>query len=444
MINCSGFGGFCRKILGLAVCTFICAGEAQCQESCLGPFSETDCCPSCDDGGWCCFDSDRTTLTGDWAGFRPGLVESGVNFQADVTQFYYGVVSGGVEQRFRYSGHGDYVLNIDAGKLGLQPGWFLKVKAEHRFGNTIGEEAGTLYPPTVLSDLPSRETEELLLTNVLLTKALSPNLLVFGGKLDTLDGDMNTFAHGRGKTQFSHSAMVINPIALRTVPYSTLGAGFAWLEEGEPLFTFMVLNPTDTVNTTGFDELFSEGVSLAAELRLPTEFFGLPGHQLFAGTWSSRNYVALGQDPRIILPEVPINEASGSWSLYWNFDQYLVVDRCDSSKGWGIFGRAGIADDEANPVSYFLSLGIGGNSPVPGRSDDTFGAGWFYSGTSDEIGPLLTGALGPVSDGQGVELFYRTQITPWFHITPDLQILMPARENVSTALVAGLRANLSF
>jgi porin len=179
---------------------------------------------------------------------------------------------------------------------------------------------------------------------------------------------------------------------------------------------------------------------MSAEVRLPTRFLGMPGHQLFGATWNSRDYVSLGQDPRVVFPDVPINETTGSWSLYWNFDQYLVMHDCDPTKGWGVFGRAGIADDEANPIDYFLSCGIGGTNPNHGYQNDTFGMGWFMSGTSDEIGPLLTGVLGPVGNGHGVEIFYNREVTKWLYVTPDFQVLFPARDNVDPSIVVGLRA----
>lgn len=380
-------------------------------------------------------------LTGDWCGNRSWLAERGVTFQLDIAHFYQGVASGGIRRTDRYGGHGDYVTNVDFGALGVQDGLFLKVRAEHRFGENINRDTGALLPASVLADLPVADSEELLLTNVLFTQALSERFAVFFGKLDTLDGDPNAFAHGRGKTQFSNTGFVANPIALRTVPYSTLGCGFAILgDEGEPLFSYTLLNSVDTAETAGFDELFEDGVSMAAELRLPTEFGGLPGHQLFAGTWSSRDYVSLDQDPRIILPTVPINEASGSWSLYWNFDQFLHVDPCASGRGWGLFGRAGVADDKANPLSWFLSFGVGGNNPMRGHGADTFGVGWFVAGSSGEVGPTLETVLGPIDDGHGVELFYNWQATPWLNVTPDLQVIVPSRENLEPAIALGLRA----
>jgi porin len=122
-----------------------------------------------------------------------------------------------------------------------------------------------------------------------------------------------------------------------------------------------------------------------------------------------------------------------------------VTDRCSPGKGWGYFARAGIADQDTNPLSYFLSAGLGGTSPIAHREDDSFGIGYYYAGTSDQIGPLLTAALGsPIGDGQGVELFYNAAVSPMLTITPDLQVISPARENLDPALVAGLRMNLAF
>lgn len=391
-------------------------------------------------GGIC----ERPVLTGDWGGRRSSLASSGVTLDADNTSFYFGNTSGGLNRQFDYGGHGDYVFNVDSGKLGLMEGQFWKIRAEHRFGESISNDTGALLPATVLADLPVSTSEDVYLTNVLLTQFLSEELAVFAGKLDTFDGDANAFASGRGKTQFSNMAMVANPVALRTIPYSTLGAGFIVLFEKQPIFVFTVLNATDTTRTSGFEELFNDGAALSGFLRLPTNFFGRLGHQAVGATWSSKDFVSLGQDPRIILPDVPIARQSDSWSLFWNGDQYLVTDPSNPARGWGVFGRAGVADEDANPVAWFVSGGLGGSSTLVGRPADTFGIGWYHVGSSDELGPIIENAFGPIGDGDGVELFYNIAVTPWCHVTPDLQILRPAREAVETAVVAGVRANVNF
>lgn len=375
---------------------------------------------------------------------RQQLAESGLTFQNNLTQFYFGNTAGGAEQDFRYAGHGDYLANFDFGKMIGTPGAFLKLRAEHRFGETINDAAGVVLPPTLAGDLPVLNSTNVYLTNVLFTQALSESFVLYTGKLDTLDGDMNAFAHGRGIRQFSNAAFVANPIALRTIPYSTLGAGMAWLLEGEPWLVFNVLNATDTTRTAGFNELFNDGVALATEMRIPTNFFGKPGHQLFAGTWNSRDFTALDQDPRILFPNVPIAKQTGSWSLYWNCDQYLVTDAANPKRGWGYFGRAGIADQGTNPIGYFLSSGLGGSSPLQSRERDSFGVGYYYSKTSDDIAPFINTIFGGFGDGQGVEMFYNIATGKRLTITPDMQVLVPSREQLDTALVVGLRANYNF
>lgn len=397
--------------------------------------SHCNSCPgsSCGSGG----------LMGDWMSFKSSMQDNGITFVSNITQVYQGVTHGGLEQTFNYGGNADYLLNFDFGKMGIQEGLFLKVRAETQFGESLGTRTGAVLPSAVVTTLPVADEHVTALTNFVFTQALSENFAVFAGKIDTLDGDMNAFAHGRGKTQFMSSPMIINPIAVRSIPYSSLACGFAILGEGgEPLFNLTVMNPEDTATTSGFDSLFEEGVAIAAELRIPVEIGGLPGHHLFAGTWNSRDYNSLDQDPRILVPalNVPIQQVSGSWSLYYNFDQYLFVDPCNAKRGWGVFGRAGISDGDPNPMEYFLSFGVGGSSPIRCREKDTFGVGWYYNGASNELGPVVSQLLG---DGYGVEMFYNIAVTDNLYVTPDLQIIDGGIQvNDDTAIVAGVRVNL--
>ena len=387
---------------------------------------------------------DECVLFPSLAATRKEWEQSGFALQNNLTQFYFGNTSGGAQRDFRYAGHGDYLANFDFGKLIGKQGAFLKLRAEHRFGETINDAAGVVLPPTIAGDLPVLDSTNLYLTNCLFTQALSESFVLYAGKLDTLDGDMNSFAHGRGIRQFSNGAFVANPIALRTIPYSTLGTGMAFLMEGEPWLIFNVLNATDTTRTVGLDQLFNDGVALASEMRIPTNFFGKPGHQLIAGTWNSREFTSLDQDPRILFPNVPIAKQSGSWSLYWNCDQYLVTDSSNPKRGWGYFGRAGIADQGTNPLGYFLSGGIGGSSPFETRQRDSFGVGYYYAATSNEVAPFINAIFGNFADGQGVEMFYNIATGKRLTITPDLQVLVPSREKFDTALLVGLRANYNF
>jgi len=130
--------------------------------------------------------------------------------------------------------------------------------------------------------------------------------------------------------------------------------------------------------------------------------------------------------------------------LYWNCDQFLVVDPADTTRGWGVFGRAGIADQNTSPIDAFLSCGVGGNAWGRTRPHDTFGLGWYLASTSPRIGTLITSQFGPIGDGQGIECFYNYAVTPAVRITPDVQYVVPSLRSAEPALIAGVRAVVSL
>ena len=55
------------------------------------------------------------------------------------------------------------------------------------------------------------------------------------------------------------------------------------------------------------------------------------------------------------------------------------------------------------------------------------------------------GALGiALDDLQGGEVYYNYEVTPWFHLTADLQAIQPQTASQDTAIVLGLRAKLDL
>src|SRR5688572_13384709 len=263
----------------------------------------------------------RPALTGDWGGLRNTLAAKGVNLDVDLVQSLQGLNSGGLAADsvlYRYGGHAEYLLNVDTGKLGLWPGGFLRLKGESQFGSYLrGDDTGTLLPTDAAALYPLPFDEETTLTSVVFTQFLAKWFGLYLGKIDTFSGDANAFAH-EWKTQFMSTGLGPNPVTFTTVPYSTLGAGVLLLPKDSVLVNFSVLSPDGTADSAGFDELYEEGIVLAGELRVGIKPFGLPGHQLIGGTWSSKTFNTLQQDPRLLLTiiglpvNVPIRQQSGS------------------------------------------------------------------------------------------------------------------------------------
>ena len=190
-------------------------------------------------------------------------------------------------------------------------------------------------------------------------------------------------------------AFVFNPIVGTTVPYSTLGTGFSLLREGEPLLTFSVLNSTDTTNTSGFGQLFNDGVLLSASPAAAdaTSATG-PGISCWAppGTTDVQSRFS---DAYIDYPDVVIPTTRGSWccsgisiNTWWSTP--------DEPRAAGARSAAP-ASPTTTPTRWpgSSASASAATCPIASRPADTFGVGWYYAGTSGQIGPLITAAVRP-------------------------------------------------
>jgi porin len=398
---------------------------------------------------------ERSTLVGDVGGLRTGLLESGVKLDISTTQFYQGIASGGIEQKFNHVGRNDYILNVDGEKAGLWRGLFITLHGETRYGDGINRFTGAIMPVNTASLFPAPTGDQSALTAVKVTQALSEEFVTFAGKINMLDELSQPYAGGRGVDAFMNTGLAFPVASVRSVPYSTLGAGFAVLQDLHPVFSMMVLDTNNTPTTTGFETFFDNGATVISKLDIPVELLGRPGHQGIWGTYSSGTYNDLSPtayiDPNYGPVLVPAGVDTGSWSLFYSADQALYVDPNDPRRTWGVFTNIGLSDDAPSPVRWSANVGVGGSSPLRSRPLDTFGVGYAYTAYSTPVQTLAPFFL-PVRNDEVVELFYNVAVTKWCRVTPNLQILVPAREQtlppgiqpIDTAVVFGLRAKVDF
>lgn len=397
---------------------------------------------------------DRPVLLGNLGGLRDDLAARGIGFNVNSTQFYQGVTTGGVRRQFEYAGRADYLLNVDGEKAGLGKGFFAFLHGETRYGDTINFDTGAIMPANSGMLFPVSNGTATALTGVKLMQALSPDFVVFGGKINTLDELKQPFAGGRGVDAFMNLSLILPVAAARTIPYSTLGGGFAVLRNMQPILSGMILDTNNTPTTSGFEKAFNNGATLLARLETPVSLYNRPGHQAVWGTYSTGTYNDLAPtayfDPNVG-PVIAFGQVQSSWSVFYSADQALYVDAGNPARSWGLFTNVGLADNGPSPIRWSANIGVGGSSPLASRPLDTFGIGYSYVGYSDPVKDLAPVLL-PVRDDQVVELFYNYAVTPWFRVTPDVQVLVPARErtvppgaqDINTAVVAGVRAKLSF
>jgi porin len=405
----------------------------------------------------------RSTLTGDWYGYRSRLEEFGIKFSGRVTQFAF-AISGGINNTrvppglgqgstSAYTGRGEYDVLVDLEKFGSLPKGTLLIRAEHWYGKygNVSTNTGSFAPSVFGAALPPAPNDPgtPFLTGFLFTQPLSKNLVVYAGKKDVLGSfDQDYFAGGDGTGQFVNQAFVANPAFLLGLPYTSYTAGVVVPTEWGVLKAF-VYDPKDrTTETLRVDDLFSKGVIVGGEVKVKSNFFGLPGEQHVGGVWKHHQLTNLSfnEPPPGVYPEPTVPGSPTLWNshtIYTGFDQFLKTFKEDQRRGWGLFGRASLSDGNPTPVRYFVSAGLGGDSLLRSGRNDTWGIAWYYVGASTEFGVVPRAVFDP-HDGTGVEAFYNIQVTPWLTVTPDVQYIQPGMRRLAThdAYIGGFRINV--
>ncbi len=336
---------------------------------------------------------DQPKLTGNWWRARDTLSAHGVELDINLSQFYQAVAAGGTQRSFEYGGKLDYYVNLDGGKLGLWSGFAVTVHAETRYGDDINTTDGMFSFGNFNMAFPKVDQDVTGITALKLRQLLFDHLLLVAGKINTLDDFRLNFTGKNGLERFMNSAVVANIINARTIPYSTYGAGFSVFAEKGPEFTFLVRDPDNHPITSDLDKLFANGAVLTGSIRAPVTPFGLEGTQVLGGNWSSRHYTAVDPSSWVNVPGQGLvaGEESGSWAVYYNFDQYLWINSANTNTWLGMFGMSGLSDGNPNPIRWNATIGLGAGGLIPGREGDTLGLGYFHMGVSSEFKQLLGG-----------------------------------------------------
>ena len=367
-----------------------------------------------------------------------------VAFDGSFVQIFQSVVDGGNRQRSSLGGSGRYGLTFDLGKMGVHDGMSLRMVTDHQVGDYVSTDAGVIIPPGFAAITPTASTHDPIVTNLILTQVVNENWTILAGKMDTLDGDRNPFASGRGRNGFMNTSLLLPINGVPIVPFATLGAGAVFSMEGNPVASVLVLNANDTTTEVGLSELFKDGAVIVGSLNLPFSLNDKTGIQTLNVAYSTKTFTSLSQDPRVILPNVPLAPTTGGWVAWWSGTQFIQQfdPKNNPMAGWGFFGRFGASDDNVAPITYWANAGLGGSSCISGRQNDRWGVGWFYGSFSDNLGPVVTAALNVGAQTTGVEMFYNMAVTENFFITPDIQVLKPGSNAASTAVVAGIRGEI--
>lgn len=405
---------------------------------------------------------ERSTLSGDWGGVRQNLAEKGMQADFKIVTTYQNMFDGGINHDDGLVSTQELLLQLDTGKADLWAGGLLKLRVQSRVGDALEDVGGfspsntnALFPNDV--DNPNQDT--IALTELLYTQFLSTQFGVFAGLLNTTEGDDNVLAgNSSSSSQFMNTSFLLSMGELRTVPSSTLGAGLIFIPTDWLLGTFVIMDTEESAGQNPFSS--SKGTTLSTEWKAKYELGGLPGAQTFGFLYAYDNeFLQTDQDlrgsfpPGIITGE-SLEYSSDSWAFYHNAHQYIQYE---NGSGWGVFTRFAVADRDTNPIDWSVAVGVSGNGLFSSRPKDTYGIGYYHLQLTET--PLFQ-AL-DMNDENGFEVWYNAEITPWFHLTADLQIIDTAFGSPEfnklpgniignavgegeTAWIAGVRTEIKF
>ena len=380
----------------------------------------------------------RSTLTGDWGSARSTLAGKGVSFDLRHTSTYQGLVEGTGPKDFEYGGKVDAFINFDSAKLGLWEGGGFRSHIEYRHGAASSGLGGAIFAVNAMLYWPGDTPNRWAATSLYLTQKLGDAGSIAIGKFnpdDLLAAD--PFYGGWGIDRFMNLILAAPPSGL--IPVVFMGAVASI--KAEPInWTVMVYDPQDRTFDYLPGNLFQTGVNVSVSGAHVTTLAGRKTTYAATAIYST----AEGTDYSGLQPGISSTATKkGSYNVSVEFRHNLQESPLQPDAGWGFSFKLAVADGNPNYVQSSAIAGIAGKAIFLGRPQDSFGFGAYRYNLSD----LLQTALRPntsFSNEAAGEAYYNYKVTPWLHVTGDLQYIKPATSGFKNALVAALRTQIRF
>ncbi|WP_158930963.1 carbohydrate porin [Acidisphaera sp. S103] len=420
----------------------------------------------------------RDTLTGNWDGLRTSLADSGIKFGLQEQSELWGNQSGGLRRGVVYDGLTTASLTLDLEKLTGWTGATFFVDAYQIHGR--GPSGNLVGNQQIVSNIEAtRDTK--LYQLWIEQKLLDGRLTVRVGQEGANDQMMIT----------QYGALFLNS------SFGFPGLPAADLPSGGP--NYPMATPMVRVQFQATDKITLVGAVFNGDPAPPGTgdpqlrdaggtAFRLNGHALaFTELWYSTNQgdgatglpatyklgawydsaqfadqlydtsgLSLANPKSSGVPR----EHSPDFAFYGIVDQMIWRKPGSKQSGVGVFLQVMGAPNQFNLSNLFVEGGLNWMAPFAGRDNDVFGIGVSYLGISPAARRYSSELVAATGTGQPyasnetvVEATYLYQVTPWWTLQPDLQIVINPGAGVPTslstaplknAIVGGVRATIVF
>jgi porin len=411
---------------------------------------------------------ERSTLFGDFGGVRNDLYDKGFTLDAQLTQVYQGVTSGG-----NASGNGSGSYNglleinstLDTAKLGLWSGGLITTTFQASFGDPLESEAGNVSPVNMTPMWPKPfDNGSTYLMEYYLLQGLPYGIELIAGRIDPTNFlDKNSFANNP-ESQFLNASLNNQLLWGSYLSFSTYAALLVVpVTKGVKIAVAGWTPNTEPGDDAGDWTDYGAVVNPVIDYHLG----GQPGSFQAALAYVSKDVVALDNPhllPDLITGDLPTED--GNWILSIVGEQYFwtppgasvprakggrkedffvpTQDLATNRPGAGLFYRFAYSPEDRNLWNISVSGGLGARGIIPGRPHDRMGIGIYALLLSDDVkddDPLLDALL---DDEYGVEAFYNYAITPWLQLSGSAQWVSPGIESSDDAWILGTRLLTRF
>jgi porin len=232
--------------------------------------------------------------------------------------------------------------------------------------------------------------------------------------------------------------------------------------KGKEVQGFLATYDRNTCATTSCFDPFFEDPSILALWKFYTgngPDGARAGYIAVGGSWTSKEQKVVSPQSFAFIPGVGLSltDTQQSWSVFSVLNQPLWADPSSTDRFLNFRGLYSYTDGEANPIQWSATAALEMNGPFRRRNKDVFGVGYFHNelsnGFKNLVGPVLSVAATlknrartriNIEDTDGFEAYYKAQVTPWFAVTADLQVITETLSTEDTKVVAGVRGKVTF
>ncbi len=379
-------------------------------------------------------------LFGDWGGARQVLEEHGVSTDAVLTTDLLYNAAGGGRQAGTILGNFDLTFEVDTEKAGWWKNgtFFVYFLGNFNSDGFMTEIVGDLQTSSNIEADENFKLFEVWYEHRFINDRLS---LLLG--LHDFNSEFDALEYGG---LFINSSFGISPDISQNGPsiFPSAALGFrVKVDTTEQSYLMAAIydgvpDSNENAPRTGVNLKEKDGIFAALELGL-TE-----------GEKDQADYYKLALGGWIHTAEVE-NFNGQVHDLNRGF--YLIGEKKlysekDEDQGLGAFIQLGLADKDLNQITTYWGVGLHYRGLLPGRDIDVVGLAVAQSIVGKEFRNYSRNSLGVAVEHHetAIELTYRTEVTPWLALQPDLQyIINPSMDpDIDDALQVGIRLEITF